>query len=224
MNMKITICGAGRGGKTMAADYTLMGHEVTLYESPQFEKSLDQIRSNGGSITLTGDCTAGKTGKAQINKLTTNAKEALSDAELIFTVLPGFGHELMYTTIIPHLKNGQIVVSITGYWSALRFNQLQKKHNEDVILAETEILPYLTIDLTPGNIQVVKFKEKFGIAALPASKNNLVMEKVAQLYLGRVYPMQNVLETDASNLNCIIHSPVILSNLAYIDNSDKKQS
>ena len=109
-NMKITICGAGRGGKTMAADFTLMGHEVTLYESPQFEKSLDQIRSNGGSITLEGDCAAGKNGKARIYKLTTDAEESLSEAELVFTVLPGFGHELMYNTIIPHLNDGQIIV------------------------------------------------------------------------------------------------------------------
>ena len=44
---KITIIGAGGVGTAVAADLTLAGHEVVLYEMPKFSKSIDSVIKGG---------------------------------------------------------------------------------------------------------------------------------------------------------------------------------
>ena len=66
--MKITAIGAGNGGKALAADMTLAGHEVTFFEFPQFEANLDLIVKQGG-LNLVG---VGRTGFARLHAITTD--------------------------------------------------------------------------------------------------------------------------------------------------------
>lgn len=50
---KVAVLGAGGMGHTIAADLTLAGFEVHLYEEVKFKENLDHILRNGG-IEVTG--------------------------------------------------------------------------------------------------------------------------------------------------------------------------
>ena len=59
--MELAILGAGNGGMAAAADMTLAGHEVNLFEFPQFKENIDPIKRTG-EIRLVG---VGRTGLAK---------------------------------------------------------------------------------------------------------------------------------------------------------------
>lgn len=44
-SLKIAIIGGGNGALTMAGDLSIKGHEVRLYEDPQFFAKLGDIRT-----------------------------------------------------------------------------------------------------------------------------------------------------------------------------------
>ena len=50
---KIAVMGGGGGGQTIAADLTLDGHSVRLFEHPKFAAGLRAVRKKGG-ITASG--------------------------------------------------------------------------------------------------------------------------------------------------------------------------
>ena len=78
-SMKITTIGAGNGGKALAADMTLAGHEVTLFEFPKFKANIEPIIKRGG-IDLVG---VGRNGFAGLHAITTDIEEALHNSEMI---------------------------------------------------------------------------------------------------------------------------------------------
>ncbi len=71
----ITVCGCGSGGMAMAADLSMFGCRVNLYEVPSFSANLVPIRENGG-IDLTGRTFSGKQGVAVLNAVTDDPAEA----------------------------------------------------------------------------------------------------------------------------------------------------
>jgi hypothetical protein len=80
--LTVTVCGGGSGGISMAADLSLPGCEVNLYEFPDFKQNLDPIRENGG-ILLKCNTFFGKTGLARLNRITYLPEEVIEDTELI---------------------------------------------------------------------------------------------------------------------------------------------
>lgn len=216
--MKIAVCGAGRGGMTLAADMSLMGHEVRLFQLPQFRHTLDILKPNR-TLEIYGPTAAGKEGEARIHLATTDPVEALTGAEAVVFVLPAFGHETMFSTVIPHLENGQTLLVCTGYWSSLRFRAMLAEHHKDVIMAEFELLPYLTGDFDDNVLHVAALKTHFRLAAFPASKTEAALAVAHQMY-PQVMASQNVLEVNAICLNYIMHTPLILTNLSVIEKAN----
>ena len=50
--MKISILGAGNGGICSTADLKRKGHQVTLFDVPQFKENLEKIIENDNIITV----------------------------------------------------------------------------------------------------------------------------------------------------------------------------
>ena len=102
MKGKIAVLGGGGTGHTMAADLTLAGHEVTLYEEPRHKESLRSALELGG-VSMTG---AGRQGLAKIHKITTNIEEALKNASTIFVAVVASRHERIAEICSPFLNGG----------------------------------------------------------------------------------------------------------------------
>ncbi len=109
-SMNVTVIGASNGGKAAAADMTLAGHEVTLFEFPQFIENLVEVKKAGG-INLIG---AGRNGFARLHSITDDIQDALKNPDIIVNVMSAFGHKASARACAPYLKDGQIVVLNPG--------------------------------------------------------------------------------------------------------------
>lgn len=106
VNMKglpsIAVCGCGSAGTAIAADLSLKGCKVNLFELTEFEKNIAPVREHKG-IKLTGTTSSGKTGFAKLNKITTDAQEAIEDVELIMITVPAPAHGVFLKPFLPIL-------------------------------------------------------------------------------------------------------------------------
>src|SRR5210317_1950616 len=98
--MNVTVIGASNGGKAAAADMTLAGHDVTLFEFPQFEQNLVEVKKAGG-INLIG---VGRNGFAKLHAVTDDIRVALKHPDIIVNVMSAFGHKVSAQTCAPYLK------------------------------------------------------------------------------------------------------------------------
>lgn len=214
--MKVAICGGGRGGLTMAADLTLLGHEVSLFQLPAYESSIRPILNRGG-IEITGNTSSGKTGIVMPKRVTLDPSEAVQDADIVMTAVPANGHEAFMEALVPHLQDGQIVVVNTGYWASLRFQPVLARMRKKIIMAETELLVYLCRVVEPGHVHVDATKREVLIAAMPATSTDFVLSRVRQLY-PQFKSARTVLEINLTNLNPFIHTAISLLSTGAIEN------
>jgi len=213
--IKVTVCGGGRGGLSIAGDLTLLGHDVTLFQLPKFISSIEPVIEQKG-IKVTGNTLSKKNGLAMPKSITVDPSEAFKEAEVIMVAIPGFGHDDLFEMIVEHLRDGQIIVINTGYWDSLRYKTLLEEHGKDVTIAETNLLVYLTSLVNPGEVYISATKDKVKIAAMPATENKRVLEVVQKLY-PQFEEATSVLEINLSNLNGFLHAPVVTSNLGFIE-------
>ena len=68
VDKSITVLGGGNTAFGIAANLTLRGYEITLYEVPEFSDTLEPLKGNRG-ITLNG---VAEVGEARIHKTTTD--------------------------------------------------------------------------------------------------------------------------------------------------------
>jgi len=227
MNKKIAILGAGNGGYTMAADLSMVGYEVNLYELPEYAENLEPIIKRGGieivSCTPAGEelilPAGGKTGFVKIRgKITSNAQEAIKDAEIIMLVVPAFGREAFIREFAPYLEEGQIIVIWPGYFGALQCAKLLKDLgvNKNVNIAETESLIYNCTKLGGAKVYNKGNKEHLLVSFLSAIKKEEIFKK-----LKKIYPQftlaDNVLQTTLANGNPSLHPMSVLLNLYRVE-------
>lgn len=209
MKPLFTICGAGRAGTAMAADITLMGYDVNLFELSGLEESIKPIIEAGG-IELSGKTQSGKVGFAKINKITTDPKDAIKDADLIMVAPPAFAHKAFFEAFAPHLKKGQCVVVNTGYWASLRLAELLKELNifDSITLAEAHIMPYLS-DKQGNKAHIFNVKQDVKLATFPGKKETKLFD-----LMNLIYPQHkkvpNVLWTKFTAGNPSAHATLLL--------------
>jgi opine dehydrogenase len=212
---KIAVLGAGCGGHAMAADLTLAGFDVRLFELPEFSENVRPIIERGG-IEITG---AAREGFARIATVTTDVRKALEGANLVMVAVPAFGHETFARIIAPHLNDEQVVVFNTGYFAALRFRGILRSMAKHVVIAENMILPYTCRLLGSGHVQVDGKKKEMYVAALPATDTDRAVGILRNAY-PEVKPAANVLKTSLDNLNIVSHSVVTVLNKGLVDRAD----
>ena len=218
--MKITLCGAGNSALGMAADMAFMGHEVIMFELPQFSTNLDPIRQQGG-IDLKGPSQSKKNGFAPLAGVTCDPSEAFRGAELIMFAVPCYGHATFMELITPHLEDGQIIVFNTGYWASVRFQELLEKHNKKVTMAETSLHVYLCRKTGPAQATIDAVKQKMLFCAMPADQTHSVLSKLQPLY-PQFVAAKELLEIQFNNLNHMVHGPIALLNTGTVENLNEK--
>jgi len=208
--MKVAVLGAGAAGQTAAGHLKSMGHEVRLFDLPQFSAGLNQISKSEG-IHLTGELT----GLYMPDCMTTDIREAVDQADIAMLTVPGFAHEAFMNACLPYFSKDQVVLNWTSYWSSMRFfPRARRIRRSDLILAEASILPYMTEKTPAGNIFVRAVKQELWIAAMPAANTGKVMKVVRQLY-PQAIGAENVLWTSLNNLNVPFHVVTALMNAAH---------
>jgi opine dehydrogenase len=213
--MKICVLGAGAGGTTVAYDCAAHGHEVRLFDFPQFDVNIAAIAEQGG-IQAEGDIE----GFARIAYSGDDIDQALEGAELIWVVGPAFSTEPFGEAVKGKLRAGQtVIVSPGSCGGALAFKKAAGLAVDDdsIRLAETHTLHYAVRLIQPGRVRVfLKLKAGNLLAALPGYHTDAILQMIADVYPS-MEPAKNVMQTSLQNANPVIHPAVTLSNSARIE-------
>ena len=212
---KIVVLGGGHGARTVAADMTLGGHQVTLFEFEKFHGNVAAI-FEGRTISISGKA---RQGLARIHKTTHDLEEALADGpELILVVVPALYHRLYAAALAPLLRDGQNIVLIPGTCGSLEFLNIVrgKGCTAKITVSELDTLPYATRIDGPASVNVYHALLTFGIGTFPSVQTDAVYAKFKDLYSG-VGRFRDVLEAGLSNCNPVIHPLGVLMNAGRIE-------
>lgn len=222
--MKITVAGGGNSAQTMAADLALRGHQVTLFDFPEYASS---IAAPMASFTLEkyGSIdTRGPTGLARLANVTTDVEEALGGAEAIFIAVPAYAHPAFFEAFAPLLRPGQIVVVMPGNWGAFRLRRhlVERGLGEGVHVAETDLCMHICRAaepfLGPGKVRVILERGAVRLAAVPRSDTAHVIARLSPVY-PNLQAAGSVLETSINNGNIIAHGPLVLMNAGWLEHT-----
>jgi len=212
-----TVIGAGHGGRAMAAHLGLLGFPTVLYN--RTDDHISAIKELGG-IDLESNYGELR-GFGKLEKVTSNIVEALEFAEMIMVVVPSSAHVNIATECAPYLKDGQIVVLHPGRTcGAIEFAKVIKDNGctADVTIAEAETFIYASRSDGPAQSRIFRIKEAVPLAALPASRTALVLEKIHEAY-PQFIDGGNVLQTGLNNMGAIFHPAITILNSGWIEST-----
>lgn len=216
--MKIAVLGAGNGGVSVAADWSLSGHEVRIFDFEGFNEQLDAIVKNGGIYT-----TGALKGFAPIVYAGHSIQEAIEGSDLIVAVGPAYSTVPFAEAAKPYIKEGQDVVVCPGSCGgAFLFKKTLGLDFEDssIVVAETSTLPYACRITQPGHVHVyLKLEGGLYFSTLPSN----AIDRVYKIF-STVYPCtekaKNVFQTVLQNGNPVIHPAVTLLNAGRIESTN----
>ncbi len=212
---RYTVIGAGHGGKAMAAHLALMGLKVTLYNRT-FEH-ISVIKKRGGIELESAE--GGPHGFGKLVNVTADMGEALRKAQMIMVVVPSSAHADIAKAAARYLKNGQIIVLHPGRTcGALEFAKVLKDEGctADVTISEAETFIYASRSDGPAQARIFRIKEAVPLAALPAVRNEQVLEAICTVYPQFIDGV-NVLNTGLNNMGAIFHPALTLLNAGWIE-------
>jgi opine dehydrogenase len=212
----VAVIGAGNSGFTMAADLTLAGWNVHLYEMPRFKENITPLFKEGG-IHLTG---VANTGFAKLARITSDIHEAVADASCLMITMVALAHEEIAEILAPAVREDQPIFIYPGNAGSLVFaNIFRKKGNRmKAPIVETLTLPYGCRKTGPTSANVSRLLGKVPLAAFPSKSNDEAIAVFKRFY-PKTYPMENVLEVAINNPNIILHPAPSMLNMGRIEHS-----
>lgn len=208
---KVCIMGGGNGGFAAAADLTMRGFEVTLYEDPRFAASIAGIaKTKTIHLMIKGV----DKGAHTLRKVTTNLADALDDVDLVIPISPAFAQEDVAKSLVPYLKEGMIIFLAPGSCGGgLVYGKIFHDAGvyDKVKICEISTLPYATRKINGDTVNILLQTPELWFSAFPAKYNAELFELVNPLFPG-ITPMTDVLETALNNGNIDSHAtPVVLN-------------
>ena len=171
--MKVAILGSGNGALAMAFEWARAGHDIYMYDFPQFDRQIQAINAAGG-IYSEGQME----GFQKVAYAGHDIALCLKDAPLVFAVGPAYSTEPFGKACAPYAEKGQIyVVCPSSCMGAILFKKALGLSIEDnsIIVSDTSTLPYAVRIIADGKIAVYN---RLGggclLATLPSSKNDEV--------------------------------------------------
>ena len=136
-------------------------------------------------------------------------------------VLPSSAHADVAKVAAPFLKDGQIVILHPGRTlGALEFTKVIRDLGctADVTVAEAETFIYASRTDGPAQARIFRIKEAVPLAALPSSRNELVLDAIHHAYPQFIDGV-DVLHTGLNNMGAIFHPALTLLNAGWIEHT-----
>ena len=109
MAKRVAVLGGGNTAFALAANLTLRGHEVVLWEAPDQAASVEPLLADP-TISLLG---VAERGRARIHRVTTDVAEAAA-VSLLLAPVPSYAHRAFADLLLPHLRPGHLLVLPPG--------------------------------------------------------------------------------------------------------------
>lgn len=213
MAERATIIGAGSGGCAAAADLTLQGFDITLYNrSPG---RLAALKDQGGVHLKDPE----DRGIIPVRKLTVDIGEAIADSNRILIMLPT--HTLGYyaQAMAPHLASSHQILLAPGHTGGALYLRQQLKEagcEAEPMMGEAHTLPYISRMTGPGVVTVWARTDPLLCAALPATDTPEWLAAFRDAFRS-LTPVESVLATSLNNLNAVMHPGAMILNAGWIE-------
>lgn len=214
----------------MAADISLAGKKVHLYEPPEFKKGIENVIKSRKIEIIPGWEISSKNfkrnGIAEIDVVTTDIKEALDGVGLIAVPIPAVGHKLFFKRMIPHLKDGQVISIFPDNFGSLIVKKMLMEEGEDVdvIIGGWSSMPYAARMIQPGKIMIYCRAISLRGDTLPSSRCNKffeIMKDFPPFATVDIEKGDTIIGIGLDNPNPPIHCPGVLLNVGAIENAGR---
>ena len=216
--MKVAILGSGNGACAMAFEWARAGHDVYMYDFPQFDRQIKAINT-AGVIYSEGEME----GFQPIKYAGHNIEICLKDAPLIFAVGPAYSTEPFGKACAPYAAAGQIyVVCPSSCLGSILFKQALGLTIEDnsIIVSDFGTLPYAVRIIEDGRIAVYnRLKAGCVMATMPSNQNDAVYELLHPVH-DCLEKAKNIFQTCLQNANPMLHPCITTLNAARIEGPD----
>lgn len=211
---RITVIGAGNGGKAAAADMALQGKRVRLFEFAEFRRNIAEIVE---SKTLTA--AGAVAGKATLEQVTTELANAVAGADAIMICTQALAHARAAKALAPLVHPTQLLILNPGSsGGSLEFARVFRDSGLKKLptLVETSTLTY-GCRAKGAAVEIGVKVNRVMYGTLPASAIHGVAGELESLYPGLVRAA-SVLEAGLNNANPVIHPAITILNAARIEN------
>ena len=216
--MKVAILGSGNGALAMAFEWSRAGHDIYMFDFPQFDRQIKAINAAGG-ISSEGQME----GFQPVKYAGHDIALCLKGADLVFAVGPAYATEPFGKACAPYVEKGQIfVVCPSSCLGSILFKNSLGLSIEDhsVIVADTATLPYAVRIIADGRIAVYN---RLGggvlLATLPSDRNDMVYDLLKPVHKC-VEKAKNIFQTCLQNANPMLHPCITTLNAARIEGPD----
>jgi opine dehydrogenase len=217
----VAILGAGNGGMTLAAHLGLEGHDVRLFELPEYA-NFEAIQAQGG-IKISG---VEKQGLGRVALATCDPAAAVHGAQVILNPVPAYAFELFARAAGPYLEDGQIVIAMGKGGGSLTWSQALRaqKTRPAVMLGETNTLLHGCRKIGPAEVTVFGVIQENVTAAFPGKDTDRVRAALQALFPTRDFRRApNLFESVLLDFNAITHTGPMIANAARIDSGYRKE-
>ncbi len=226
----VAVLGGGACAQTFAAEFTLAGYKVRLYELPEL------ARETLGEVLKSHEIELGGTqlnfkwfrraGVAKVNVVTTEISEALKGAGLVIVAIPAKGHKPFFEKMIPYLEDGQVISIFPDNFGALMLRNMmgEKGCDVDVIIGGWSSMPYAVRVVEPGKADCTMRIRELICDALPSKDGDKFFETLkgipafdgtAELKRG-----DTIIGVGLSNPNPAVHVPGSILNVGAMEVSE----
>jgi len=230
LDKPVAVLGGGACAQAFAAEFTLAGYKVRLYELRELaQQTLGEVLSTheiefGG--TQTNFKWFKRAGVARIDVVTTEISEALEDAGLVLVAVPAKGHRPFFERIIPSLQDGQVISIFPDNFGSLMLRKMMRDKgcNADVVIGGWSSMPYGVRVVGPGKLDcLMRTRELLG-DALPSKDGDKFFETLRGIpaFDGAVELKRGdtVIGVDLSNPNPVVHVPGSILNVGAMEVSE----
>lgn len=212
---KLTVLGGGNTAFSLAAKLALDGHQVVIWEHPDFAHTIEPLRE---SLTITLHDPDG-TRLATIDSVTTDPATALAWADTLLCSVPSYAHAPFAEQIVPHLRSGHVLTLLPGNLGSLTLaNAIAARGVSGVIVCESDTAPYVCRKTASSEATIFGIVSGLGIGVHPKSQTSEVIPDLARLFPGAT-AHQHVLAAGLSAMNPVVHPPGVLLNAGRIERS-----
>jgi opine dehydrogenase len=226
----VAVLGGGACAQAFAAEFTLAGYLVRLYELPEFaQESLGEVVKTH-EIELGGRQLNFKwfrrAGLAKVDVITTEISEALKGAGLVILAIPAKGHRFFFEKMIPYLEDGQIISIFPDNFGSLMLRNMmgEKGCDLDVTIGGWSSAPYGVRVIEPGKIDCILRTRNLLGDALPSKDGDRFFEILRGIpaFNGttELKKGDTIIGVDLSNPNPVIHVPGSILNVGAMEVSE----
>lgn len=212
MSLKVAVIGGGNGGFATASQMALAGHEVHLFELPDFSANIAELKETP-VIEVSG---ALLTGEARLAGVSCDPADGFSDCEIVLVTTQTLGHIPTARLIAHYVRLDQGIFLMPGTCGSVLFRQELDKAGAGGIVAECLSLPYACRKKGPRSVGISRSTGTMGLAAFPSERTGEALELFRKVYPGS-FGMDNVLEVALCNANILLHPLPTLLSLSRIE-------